>query len=149
MTEDDDRAAVESLYRKLLSAWNERNAAGFAALVATDGTVVGFDGSQLDGPGAVAEQLTAVFADHQPATYVSIVREVRFLTEGVALLLAVAGMVPPDGQKVMPERNAVQSLVAVRADGRWAVSLFQNTPATWDGRPDDVAKMTQELQALL
>ena len=41
--------ALEELYWELLGAWNRKHAADFAALFAPDGSVVGFDGSQMEG----------------------------------------------------------------------------------------------------
>jgi uncharacterized protein (TIGR02246 family) len=108
--------AVESLHRSLLTHWNERNATGYSALFTEDGSVVGFDGSCVESPASIAEHLQSIFADHEPATYVANVREVRPLGSGVALLRSVAGMVPPGGSDINPAVNAVQVLVAVQRD---------------------------------
>jgi uncharacterized protein (TIGR02246 family) len=90
--------------------------------------------------------MAKIFSDHQVARYVAIVREVRPLAPGVALLQAHVGMIPPGGDRVMPERNAIQTLVAVRHADTWKTEIFQNTPAKWDGRPADVEALTRELQ---
>jgi hypothetical protein len=50
MTATVTDAAVRDLYTALLEAWNERNAADYAALLAADGALVGFDGSQTSSP---------------------------------------------------------------------------------------------------
>ena len=140
--------AMRQLHRSLLDCWNRRDAGGFAALFAPEGNVVGFDGSTVDGVSAIRAHLEQIFADHQPAAYVAIVREVRPLGPGTALLRAVVGMVPPGQMRVNPAVNAVQSLVARQDGARWRIELFQNTPAAWHGRPDAVAALTKELQAL-
>lgn len=67
MTVADD---VEALHCNVLSRWNERDAAGYAALFAVDGSMVGFDG--MVPPGKVdinpnlnaLQSLTAVRSDH-------------------------------------------------------------------------------------
>jgi uncharacterized protein (TIGR02246 family) len=141
-----DERAVRALYDALLDAWNRRDAAAFAGLFAERGNIVGYDGSPVDGRSAIESHLAAIFADHTPATYVGIVRELRPVGPSVALLRAVVGMVPPTGGDINPERNAVQSLVAAERDGRWQVELFHNTPAAFHGRPDDAAKLTEELR---
>jgi uncharacterized protein (TIGR02246 family) len=46
-------AEVRNVYMALIERWNARDAAGFAALMESDASVVGFDGSQLDGAAAV------------------------------------------------------------------------------------------------
>jgi uncharacterized protein (TIGR02246 family) len=97
----------------------------------------------------VGAHLSEIFSHHQTARYVSIVREVRFLAEGVTILSAVAGMVPPDKDDINLEVNAVQTMVAVKTGGAWKVALFQNTPAALHGRPDDAKKLSEELRAAL
>lgn len=150
----DEHASTEAnqiiaLYRRLIDSWNRRSAEDYTAQFAEDGSVVGFDGSQVDGHDAVAAHLRQIFADHLPASYVTKVREVRFLTPEVALLRAVVGMVPPGQTDLHPAVNAIQTLVATRRDGAWQIDLFQNTPAAFHGRQDLAEKLTAELQEAL
>ena len=140
------RAAVVALYTRLLEAWNRRDAAGFAGQFADDGSTVGYDGSQLDGRTTIATELGRIFTDHTPATYVACVRELRSLGSGAVLLRAVAGMVPPNGSAVMPDRHAIQSLVAITESGAPRIALYQNTPAQFHGRPALIEQLTAELQ---
>jgi len=143
------RAAVVALYTRLLEAWNRRDAAGFAGQFADDGSTVGYDGSQLDGRTTIATELGRIFTDHTPATYVACVRELRSLGSGAVLLRAVAGMVPPNGSAVMPDRHAIQSLVAVSESGAPRIALYQNTPAQFHGRPALIEQLTAELQRVV
>ena len=143
-----DRETRE-LYRQLLEAWDKRNARDFALLFAPDGSIVGFDGTQVFGQAGVGAHLSEVLSHHQTARYVSVVREVRSLSEGATILSAVAGMVPPDKDDINPEVNAVQTLVAVKTGGAWKVALFQNTPASLHGRQDAAKKLTEELRGAL
>jgi uncharacterized protein (TIGR02246 family) len=73
----------------------------------------------------------------------------QFLTPEVAILRAVAGMVPPGQSDLNPAVNAVQTLVAAKHDGRWRIALFQNTPAQFHGRPELAQQLTEELRQLL
>lgn len=146
---ESSHVAVREVYRQLIVAWNERNAAVFAALFQEKGNAVGFDGSQLDGRETIKSSLEQIFADHTPATYVYIVTEVRNLTDAVVLLKASVGMVAPGSATIMPDRNAIQCVVACLHNGKWQIALLQNTPAKLDGRPEAVAAMTKELQALV
>ncbi|HEV7596366.1 MAG TPA: SgcJ/EcaC family oxidoreductase [Gemmatimonadaceae bacterium] len=143
-----DRETRE-LYRQLLEAWDKRNARDFALLFAPDGSIVGFDGTPIFGQAAIGAHLTQILTHHQTARYVSIVREVRSLSDGVTILIAVAGMVPPDKTDINPEVNAVQTMIAVKTARQWKVALFQNTPAAFHGRPEEVKKLTDELRAAL
>jgi uncharacterized protein (TIGR02246 family) len=141
----DPQAEVLELYHHLLAAWNYRDAAGMATLFAEDGNIVGFDGSMLDGPGDIQETLADTFARHPTPPFISKVRHVRMLSDGIAVVSALAGMIPSGKTEIDPALNAVQSLVAVRQGDAWRVALFQNTPAAFHGQPDLVENMTAEL----
>ncbi len=140
---------MRRLYEELVEGWNARDASRMALLFADDGSVVGFDGSQMDGPSQIEKVLGGIFVDHQTAPYTSIVRDVRVPDADVAVLRAVVGMVPPGQDDIDPSVNAVQTLVAVRREGRWRVELFQTTPAAFHGRPEESARLTQELRRAL
>ena len=138
--------SVEDLYRTLLESWNEQNGSRYAQLFTSTGTLVGFDGSCVEGADAIAEHLASIFADHTPASYVAKVREVRELAPTVALLRSVVGMVPPRASDINPQTNAVQSLVAVMTTEGWRVAHFANTPAAFHGRPEEQESLTAELE---
>lgn len=142
-------AEVRELYRKLLEAWDKRNARDYAMLFAPDAILVGFDGAQVFGQTDIGAHISEVFSHHQTARYVSIVRGVRAVTSDVAALSAVAGMVPPNKTDINPDVNAVQTMVAARRGSAWQVALFQNTPAAFHGRPDDAKALTEELRGAL
>ena len=143
----DAAEAAAGLYGRLIDGWNAQDAGAMAAAIAPDGLVIGFDGSQMSGRDEVAEELGRIFADHETATYVTKVRSVKRLGADVALLHAVAGMVPPGSSEIMPERNSIQTVVARRDDDVWSVAIFQTTPARFDGRPELVQALTAELAA--
>jgi uncharacterized protein (TIGR02246 family) len=142
-----DEAAVSTLYRQVLDAWNRQSASEYAALFTDDANVVGFDGSQMNGRADIESTIGAIFRDHRTASYIGIIRSVRLLSPDVALLCAVSGLVPPDGNDINPATNAVQSLVAQRQGGQWRIALFQNTPAQFHGRPEAAEALTDELRA--
>jgi uncharacterized protein (TIGR02246 family) len=140
---------VEALYADVLQAWNQRDADGYAGLFQRDGTLVGFDGSCIEGATAIAEHLGAIFDDHEPARYIARTRGLRTLCPTVAVLRAVAGMVPPGADDLKPELNTVHLLVAARDSDRWRIAHFQATPARFDGRPEEQEALTAELRVLL
>ena len=145
-TSADDERSVRALYEGVLGQWNARDAKRMAGLFARDCNLVGFDGSQLEGSAAVESEMTRIFADHPTARYVGIVREVQFLSQHVAVLRAVAGMVPPGQADLNPSLNAIQTLIATKRDESWRVVLYQNTPAAFHGRPEAVKALTDELR---
>jgi uncharacterized protein (TIGR02246 family) len=140
---------IRTLFQALLDAWNRRSGSDFASLFLEDGEAVGFDGTSHAGKAQIKVDLEQLFARHIPASYISIVRSIRFLSPDVAVLRAVAGMVPPEQQDIHPAVNAVQTLVAKQENGRWKIALFQNTPAAYHGRPQLSQQLTEELRAAL
>jgi uncharacterized protein (TIGR02246 family) len=145
----DAESATRELYERLIEAWNKRNARNYALAFASNGSIVGFDGSQVNGQMEIGAHVSEVFSHHQTATYVTIVREVRPITNDVTVLRANAGMVPPGKDDLNPELNAVQSMVAARKGGKWDIALFQNTPAVFHENPELSKKLTEELRVIL
>jgi uncharacterized protein (TIGR02246 family) len=140
-------AEIEALYRQIIDGWNGHDSEAFAAPFGADGEMIGFDGSHVHGRDAIAESMSAIFTDHETAPYVMKVKEVRRLGDDAELLLAAAGMVPPGKQELEPSRHTWQTVLAARRDGEWKVVLFQNTPAQFHGRPEEVQRFTEDLQA--
>lgn len=147
MTADDQ---VRGLLRKWIAAWNDQKADVMKELMTTDCNMIGFDGSQMTGRDEICEAMAKIFAHHPTGLFVVLIREVRILAPGVALLRADSGMVPRGYSEVNPAINATQTVVAVEKEGpqgkHWQMSLFQNTPAAYHGHPELSAKLTEELQ---
>ncbi|HEX8996894.1 MAG TPA: SgcJ/EcaC family oxidoreductase [Ktedonobacterales bacterium] len=141
--------AVRALYLETLRGWNRRDAGAFAACFTEDGCIIGFDGTPVDGRAEIAGHIGAIFASHQTPAYITKVKQVRFLTDDVAVLRGIAGMPSLATATINPTLNSIQSLVAHKRDGVWRAALFQNTPAQFHGRPEAVSEMTEELQAAL
>lgn len=143
-----DEAAVRALYEAMLAGWNKHDAQAQAAPFAEDGEVIGFDGSQMSGRADIAAQLGTIFAHHVTAPYVHKVLSVRLVGPEAAVLRAMVGMVPTGQTALAPDRHALQTVVAAKRAGRWEIVLLQNTPAQFHGRPELVAAMTAELEAV-
>jgi len=54
-------------------------------------------------------------------------QSVRFLSADVAVLNAFGGTIMRRRSEPSPERDSVQTLVAVKRDGEWRLAAFQNT----------------------
>lgn len=143
-------AQIRALYHQYLDGWNRRSGAAVAAGFADDGDIIGFDGTHHRGRLAIAADLRAVFGSHQTPGYVGVIRSVRPMGPGVAVLLAHAGMILPGESDFDPAFHAVHSLVAVdEGGGRWRIQLFQATPAAWHENPEARDALTEELRGLL
>jgi uncharacterized protein (TIGR02246 family) len=141
-----DHDVLKAVYHDLLAAWNRRSGEDFAAQFVEDGEVVGFDGSETKGRAIIAAEMQRIFMDHQTGEYIGKVRQVHLVTPEVALVMAVAGVVPAGQSDVNPALNSVQSLVLKKGSERWQILLYQNTPAQFHGRPELVEKLTEELR---
>ena len=143
MSTDD----VRSLYKTMIDAWNERDADAFAGVFDADGDLVGFDGTEVRGPDAIAAHLRQIFTTRKTQSYVTIVRGVQTLVPQAGILRAVAGLVPDGQTSIDPRLNTVHRVVVVDRAGTWRCALFQNTPAQFHGRPQEAEQLTAELRA--
>jgi uncharacterized protein (TIGR02246 family) len=139
---------IRALYEQFISGWNQRSGAAVAAAFADDGDVISFDGTVHSGRLSIAADMRRVFADHVTPTYVSVVRAVRSLADRVAVLHAVAGMVPPGETDLDPRLHTVHTMIAVDDGRRWRIAVLQSAPARY-GRPEAGEALTQELRGLL
>ncbi len=143
-------AQIRALYAAFLDGWNRRSGAAVAAGFADDGDIVGYDGTHTSGRLSIASDLRRVFSSHPTATYVGLIRSVRPMAPGVAVLLAHAGMIPPGDEELDPTLHSLHTLVAVdEGGGRWRISLVQATPAAWHQHPEAREALTEELRGLL
>lgn len=140
---------VEELYANLMEAWNKRDAKAFEDLFILDGDLVGFDGTQMHGQGSIGEHLRQIFKDHPTPKYVYRITGVTQISTEVAIVRAIAGMVPPGKTDLDPKLHAIHRLTAVHRGGAYRVALFQNTPARLDRRPQDLEQMTADLRAAM
>ena len=146
---DSREQQVKALYQQLLDAWNHQDARGMADLYIEDGEQIGFDGSQVIGQAEIYAHIAPIFEHHETARFVSKVKAVHLLSDDVAVLRAIAGMVPRGQSDINPNLNTHHTLVAMWTGGEWKIVLFQNTPAQFHGRPELVEQMSAELRALL
>lgn len=146
-TSDDWSASARRVYFGLLDDWNRQDASAMAARFADRGSLVGFDGSAIDGRACIEAHLQPIFAQHPTPRFVAKVREVRRMANGQTLLLrAVAGMWPRGATALEPSLNAVQTMVLSLCDGAYRIEMFQNTAAAFHGRPEESEKLSAELR---
>lgn len=143
MTEENE---IRNLYHSLLQAWNNNSASGMANLCADNANMIGFDGSQHNGKKNIRERMQQIFSEHKVASFIYKIREIRFLNPDAAILRSVVSMVNKEGTDIMPQVNAIQTLVASNHDNNWLIELFQNTPAAYHGRPELIEQLNEELR---
>jgi uncharacterized protein (TIGR02246 family) len=146
-----DETAIRTLYQQLMDGWNKGSGEAFAAPFAEDGDLVGFDGTHLNGQKEIVSFHQRLFNSYvKGSRLVGKVRKVRFLTSNVALMHEVGGTIMAGQTDIDPERNSVQTLVAMKdSKGEWRLAAFQNTRAQYFGRPDQAQALTEELRSLV
>ena len=123
-----DEAAVRGLYQQLMDGWNRGSGADFAAAFAADGDLVAFDGTHFEGGEEIAPFHQELFDKWMKGSrLVGRVKDLRFLGPDVALMHAVGGTVMGGKSEPSPERDSIQTLIAVRQDGEWRLAALQNT----------------------
>ena len=142
-------ARIRALYIEFLDAWNRRSGAGVAAGFADDGDIIGFDGSRHSGRLSIAAYLRRTFGEADTAAYIGLIRTVRPIADGVAVLHAEAGTIPSGASDIDPSLHSVHTLIAVSDAGRWKIALFQATPAVWSEHPEARNALTEELRGVL
>jgi uncharacterized protein (TIGR02246 family) len=142
----NDHKLVKSLYESLLNYWNKADAKAYASLFSADANIIGFDGSQSDGRQEILDHLSNIFANHKTGIYVSSIQQIRNVTSSVVMLKAFAGLIPAGQNDINPDINAIQTMIAVKMSDQWWISIFQNTPAAFHGRPELKIAMTNELK---
>ena len=121
---------VEELYANLMEAWNKRDAKAFEELFILDGDLVGFDGTQMHGQGMIREHLAKVFGDHPTLPYVYRITGVTQISTEVAIVRAIAGMIPPGAKDFDPKLHAVHRLTAVHRGGAYRCSRTRRRDST-------------------
>jgi uncharacterized protein (TIGR02246 family) len=123
-----DEAAVRGLYRELMDGWNRGSGDAFAAAFTEDGDLVAFDGTHFEGREEIAPFHQELFDKWLKGTrLVGRVKSVRFLSPDLALMHAVGGTVMRGKSEPAPERDSIQTLVAIRQGGEWRLAALDNT----------------------
>lgn len=125
---EDDEAAVRKLLQQLNEAWGDADAYG--EVFTEDADYVTFDGSLAKGRKAIIETHRPLFegilkgsrlaGEFQPTT-------IRFLAPDVALIHSSGAVLRARQQQPSRRALSVQTLVAVKQEGRWLFTAFQNT----------------------
>jgi uncharacterized protein (TIGR02246 family) len=130
-----DLGQVRELYIRAMEGWNLGSGDAFAAPFADDSDFVAFDGVRFRGRDEIARFHDPLFKSHLKGTrLVGEVTDVRFLGDDVAVIHASGGTVLRGKSTPAPERESIQTLVAIKRSGLWQLVAFQNTRVRPIGR---------------
>src|SRR5262249_8344814 len=123
-----DEREVRALHRRMLEAWQAGDGEAFAAPFSDDALFVGFDGSVMRRRAEIASTHQELFDRWlKGSCLVEEQTRVRFASADVAVVHSVGGTVMRGKAEPAPERDSIQTLVAVRKAGGWSFVTFQNT----------------------
>lgn len=123
-----DRAVLESLADRLARAWNNGDAAAFAAPFAADAQQVNIFGARLVGRDAIRDRHAAIFADvFRASTNVLQILDARRLGPEVLLAQLSSVVEVPHGPLRGTLRTIASIVVRSVRDADCEIVLFHNT----------------------
>jgi uncharacterized protein (TIGR02246 family) len=121
-----DETMIREIVQSLEAAWNIGDGQAFGAPFSEDADYTVWNGQYANGREAITREHQRLFETVFRGTVQRLeVEKIRFLREDVAVVHALGGMVdfePERWPKVKP------LLVLVKADGKWHIDVFHNTP---------------------
>jgi uncharacterized protein (TIGR02246 family) len=127
-TRSGDEMAIRALYTQLMEGWNSNSGEAFAAPFAEQCDLVAFDGTHFVTRHEIATFQQALFNKWLKGTcLVGEVKQVRFLSDDVAVMHAIGGTLMRNETKPLPTRDSIQTLVIRRTPDGWRIEAFQNT----------------------
>jgi uncharacterized protein (TIGR02246 family) len=116
-----DEVAVRGLLDRVNDAWARGDATAYASYHTPDADLVDFRGVHARGRQEIVDLLQPAFDTVLKDTRVEArIVGLRFLAPDVAIFHT-------EGQIVPTGAASVQTFVATRTDGEWAIAAFQNT----------------------
>lgn len=123
----DDEAAIRDLYRRMMDGWNRGSGEAFAEVFAEDGDQIAFDGSHFRGRREIAAFHQELFDKWMKGTcLVGRIESIKFPAPDVAIAHARGSTIMRGKSEPSPERDSIQTLVAVRRDGEWRLAALDN-----------------------
>jgi uncharacterized protein (TIGR02246 family) len=123
----NDRAALESVVRRLEAAWNAMDGSAFAAPFASDADFVTIRGEHFRGRPAIAAGHAAIFRTIYAGSRNQLILEgARLLRPDVALVHVQSLLDAPHGP-LAGRHRARFSLVLTKEAGGWEIAALHNT----------------------
>ncbi|MFF4378189.1 SgcJ/EcaC family oxidoreductase [Kitasatospora sp. NPDC001547] len=124
-----DAAALRAVPERIVAAWAQHDADGFAEVFTEDATLILPGDVFLTGRQAIRAFMTQAFAGPFKGTRVTGEPvSVRPLAEDVAVVVTRGGVLAPGDTEVTAERAIRATWVLARQGGDWRIASYQNTP---------------------
>ena len=123
-----DERAVRELFEKLLEDWARGDGEAYGSRFTEDADYVAFDGTRTKGRGEISSSHQWLFDKFMKGTRLTgRIEGLKFPVPGVALVHTTGGTVMRGKAKPSPERDSIQTLVAVKREEGWRFAAFHNT----------------------
>jgi uncharacterized protein (TIGR02246 family) len=123
-----DEAAIRELFGLLLDDWGRGDGEAYGSRFTEDADYVAFDGTRTRGRREISASHQRLFDKFLKGTRLTgRVLSIKFPSPDVALIHAIGGTVMRGKTKPSPERDSIQTLVAVREGAEWRFAAFHNS----------------------
>ena len=123
-----DEGAIKDLFRRLLDDWGKGDGEAYGSRFTWDADYVAFDGTRTRGRAEISASHQQLFDKWLKGTRLTgRVLSIKFPNPDVALVHATGGTMMRGKTKPSPERDSIQTLVAVREETGWRFAAFHNS----------------------
>jgi uncharacterized protein (TIGR02246 family) len=136
----EDRAAIRQLRHRQEDAWARGDGKAYASIYEKDADLINFFGEHLHGRETIAATMQGYFDSVLSGTrLLQLDEKLRFVSPDLAVVLRTSCVLPADERTCPDDSIFVNSNIAVRHDGEWLITSFQNTliQSMPEGGPDD------------
>ncbi|MBA3635773.1 MAG: SgcJ/EcaC family oxidoreductase [Actinomycetota bacterium] len=126
--QNPDEAAIRELFGLLLDDWGRGDGEAYGSRFTEDADYVAFDGTLTTGRREIAASHQRLFDEFLKGTRLTgRVFGITFPNPDVAIIHATGSTVKHGKTKPSPERDSIQTLVAVREGTEWRFAAFHNS----------------------
>lgn len=123
-----DEGSVYTAPLRVRAAWDANDADAFADMFIDNGSTL-FGDNQLTDREQIRSYVAEVFAGaYKGSRLADEPKEIRMLTDSVAVVISEGGVIPDGAQELAPEREVRTMWVVVKRDGDWRIASYQTSP---------------------
>ncbi|MGP3913212.1 SgcJ/EcaC family oxidoreductase [Nonomuraea sp. 10N515B] len=129
MRQDTDAQALTRLEQRQADAWDRGDGDAFAATFTEDADFIAVNGEHIRTRAKIAESMRQGLSTFMKGTRFQLgdVRHIRFLSPDTAIMVTSNCVLRPGEDECRQEARSMQTRVAVKRDGAWLFTTFQNT----------------------
>jgi uncharacterized protein (TIGR02246 family) len=123
-----DEAKIRALFDDLLDDWSKGDGGAYGSRFTEDADYVAFDGTRTRGRAEISASHQQLFDRFLKGTHLTgCILSIKFPSPDVAIVHATGGTIMRGKTKPSPERDSIQTLVAVREGTEWRFAAFHNS----------------------